>query len=830
MKPIYYFVLLIIVGVGCSKKSVAPTGTVQDIQALFSAKDIVIREKINLKGQQIDIKNKRLTLQKGGSLVNGTIRCNQCTFIAPPEPIFDRVNLTGDWAGNTGYLEWWTGKNMEDAVYNLEVLTTMIQAGFQVELRQMVPIQAKSPTSTLNPHRLINLKGTDRTKSGLILMTKYDNQFYNYFQSDRGFNVRMENLTLMTKDFRNGIFSDEKSEYLLLGSYYQSYYNPGAKPSIDSIVIKNCDIRGNMSLANYGAHSDNQTLDEFTKNNKVKRVEVIGNVFQNVNSAFSFSNMGYDNITIKNNQILDFSEAFLSIPESGMKEEYNNANRKNKGYVLMEKNLFKNSRVVKVPSGRALSPCVIKGGEGSMDFIDNRLENLLSDSPDADVHTFYYTCSHPGRFTVRNNIIRNVCGRGSKEYPASLIKDRWTDQFVLENNTVTLDRESLVKIGVLKNKNEDLSKIKGDRFNYVFIQAGGQQELDKIVRIRNNTFSMPYVNLSTEMYDAKEFDFENNQVHIEYFGPSDIERSISIDNTFFLARQRKDRPVHQPAMDMKLRNNTVRIDKTGNRLFYYLHFPDGVQNGTPEAPDKNINYRNVILEDRFEVSETDIGISVPDGENQVYKPTIIGQHNSFFLKDAANVNHIRPNAKRLVSDIQLAMDNGSQSMSPFVFMPNSFQKIKIDGHSGKDISLMKYIYFISLYNLAKEENQLIQIRFSGKTKTGKLVDQQFSFALDQKSRNLFAEDDQGLFRAFNPSEANQKLMVLKRQMSAKNEGEVIPKLEVLPGNKHLKEAEIKLTNCENIQSCTIECVIRPIGYGQPTQAQFQKEVDKAVFR
>ncbi|MBK8547502.1 MAG: hypothetical protein IPL63_08980 [Saprospiraceae bacterium] len=78
--------------------------------------------------------------------------------------------------------------------------------------------------------------------------------------------------------------------------------------------------------------------------------------------------MGYDSIIIKNNSIINFSESFISVPESGINESYYETLRKNKKYVEISNNLFENKRVVITGDDRALSPCVIKGGYGSMFF------------------------------------------------------------------------------------------------------------------------------------------------------------------------------------------------------------------------------------------------------------------------------------------------------------------------------------------------------------------------------------------------------------------------------------------------------------------------------
>lgn len=809
----------------CSKKSTAPSVS-QDVKALFSEKNVVINGQVNLKGQQVKIKNKNLTIQKGGRLINGTLKCNNCTVTAPPEQIFDRITLTGDWTGNRGNLEWWLGSNFSNAMRNLDVLNALIQAGFRVELRQMIPIQAKDDKSVLDPHRLIDIVGVNREKSGLILMTKHYKGLYGYFQSDRGFNLRLENLSLISDDFNRGITTDNQRDYSFAKCAYQSTYQPQAKPSIDSIIVKNCIVKGAISIVNYAAHSNNQSIQEFSKDNLVREMEVSGCYFDNCNSPFRFSNMGYGDILIDNNKMYNFSHTLLFIPESGLNDSYYEGVRRNKKHITISNNHFKNDKVVQVAKDNGLSPCIVKGGYSTMIFSNNKIENLLSNSKEAFAYSFYFTTND--KMKVKNNTFKNVLGWGTNEHFGYLIKQKGVDHFIMENNTMIVEKEALVKIGVLKNVNEDLSKLDGNRFNYQFMFVGGNEGLFKRFIIRNNTFSVPFINRSSDIFLLSELVFENNIVNIDYFGPSKVDNVFSSENVFFYGRKIRDRLPNQPQRDFILRGNKIKINKTGDGVFNYVYFPSGQQEKVEDQPDKNINYKNVILEDVFEVNNTAVGMMLPDGENHVYNPTIKGSSNSFFLNDVANAFTLRPNAKTLNSNIKIESASWNYDRSPFVVIPDSRQVVEVKKHNGKNIRLLSYSFVHSMNNLKKEENLMIRFSLKGKNKAGKDVLVDYNLALDHESRTFMTEDLNSNFIQFQTSNKGQKIIEAKSKVISKSANEDIPILTLYPGDKTVKNAEVLLTKTENLSSYTIECQIYNIGRSKPTQVQFRKEVDRGV--
>ncbi|MBK8622499.1 MAG: hypothetical protein IPN79_12260 [Saprospiraceae bacterium] len=620
-------------------------------------------------------------------LRNGIIEGENIQIIASDHKIFDNIILKGHWNSKDVLPEWFLGKNFKNAHQNFEVLKQFVEINASVFLNNILPIAVKHGEECFSGGRNIIIKGKDKKSSGLIFESKHSNLFFSYFRSVQGYNINLENMSLTTRDFIDGKLSDKSAEYFFSGTYYHSQLNPVAKPSLDSIRISNCMISGNISIAVYGAHSDNQTIQEFGSKNKISDLEVKNCHFDNANTPFVFSNMGYKNILIKNNVIKNFSETFLSISESGLNETYYEPLRKNKKTIEITNNIFENTRVVFTANDRALTPCVIKGGYGTLLFTGNTLKNLLPSNPYSDVYTLYYTCAHPGKCTFHNNTVTNVLGKGGSNNPASIIKDRGAQNLNMQENTFMVEKDALIKIGVIKSKNDDLSKIDGNTFLCTFMQIGNQTDFTKKMVFKNNTVRAPFINLSTEIYDIADLLFENNILEFEYFGPSGKNISVSRDGVFFLGRKRLDR-IHGSAQgNFIMKGNRISIQKTRGNRFFYIQFPDGVQVGTLQNPDINYNYKNVIVQDNFYLNETQLGISLLDGENHQFDIQIDGQNNSIHVDDATGANHLRPNAKSYQSSVRFKKYKNSEG-APFVLIPGSTQKIIIEKRTAK-----KFLYF-----------------------------------------------------------------------------------------------------------------------------------------
>ena len=826
MKNIFFIFLTTIIYSGCAKKATPLMLGYPAETELFKNQTIIIDKKVNLYGKTIKLSKQKLIFKKFGKVANGNIHCYDCTIESGRAKIIDNVVFSGDWSSNEANPEWYAGSDFSDPQKNFSVLVQLLKAGFKIELDQMMAIASDSEVSCENSVRNIFISGNNKENCGLILVTKHKNQFYSYFRSETGNNLILKNITLVTDDYLNKIYTEKEADYFFTGSYYQEQFYPEARPNLDSVIVQNCIVKGNISIAGYGSHSDNQSLQLFSEGNSIKKVIIKNNLFDQVNNPFTFSNMGYGEISMEGNTIKNFTSAFISVPESGLASSYYEIVRKKKGKVFITGNIFRNDKVVFVPDDRTLAPCVIKGGYGSLDFHDNILENLLSSNPNADVNTFYFTSASPGYVRMKNNTIKNVIGKGSAVHPACLVKQRWADRFYMNNNTVTLDKESLYKIGVIVSPRDDFSAADGRTFFMDFFQIGGQTNFKKVFHVVNNTFSMPYLNKSTEIYDIADLRFEKNKITIGYFGPSKINSTVSEDQTLFLGRLRLDRQDTVPAGNFIFSGNSFRIDRTEAGLLRFLNFPDGVQVNQKNLADKNYNYKEVVINDTFYLQETTLKLTIPDGENQQYTLHIHGKNNRFSLHDYANANHLRPNAKSLYSDIHIDDVSRADDAAPFVLTPDSRQVIHVANHNGNRINVLKYIYFQSLFNMAKEEDLLIQIVLSSKDKKGVKNRSEFYVNLHQKGRSFLFENKSGQYQEMDPSLPGQRDTVVSDFPLIQTSKADSPVLVIDAGNKHEKAANMYITNCENIVQYTLVCNILKTGFQKADRIKSQENIQK----
>lgn len=796
-RKVYLFCTLILFStafqISCAKKNISNNS------GLFHHRNndtIVINQVINLEGNLITLKNKKLYFQEDGLITNGKIIGENISISAPDIKIFENLTLEGEWKIQNAKLEWFLGNDFKNPVKNFSVLNQFVKIKSSVLLNKMVPIGLSDGEDYSSEGRDIIINGVNKENTGLILTTKNTNQFFSYFRAPSGHNVSLKNLTLTSKDYKDGLTSDNISEYFFSGTYYQNQFNPQAKPSVDSIIIKNCNILGNIAISFNGAHSDNQTINEFGTRNKISKFYVQNCLFENANTPFVFSNMGYDSIIIKNNSITNFSESFISVPESGIDESYYEMLRKNKKYVEISNNLFENKRVVKTGDDRALSPCVIKGGYGSMFFSGNKLKNLLSSNPRADVNTMYYTCASPGKCTFSNNTVLNVLGRGGVTNPACIIKDRGAKDITMENNKVTVEKEALVKIGVLKNKNDNLSKIDGNTFLCTFIQIGNQTDFSKKMIFRNNTIKAPFINMSTEIYDIADFIFENNTIEVDYFGKSGYNISVSKDEVFFLGRQRLEKLPENSTGNFILTGNKVMVHNCGGKVFHYVHFPDGVQCGTYSKKDTYYNYDKVVLKDVLHVNNVNVGFTLPEGKSQFLSPSVFGENNSFFVQDYSSGNNSKPNAELLNSETKISSYKFSIDSAPFVLIPGSNQKLTIEKQNSDSLLLLDYFFFTSLYNLMDYNDIICDFHFSFYRDSQKSRSYDFFLVLDNKTRLFHFPEKSDRMMILDPSDISKR----SQHINVNTKGPDDVNITMIPGDRHSKNAKVILSGVKGVKN------------------------------
>ena len=249
---------LLIIGCNKGKKvptenNVTSTKSVEYLRQKISAakkgnKKLVIEKNYDLGKGTLDIDDLELVFEKEGLIQNGKIRGHNSKLPMIPAQYFKDVKLIGSWDLEKGYLEWFVGNDIKNSLSNFKALSNLVDIGVEVQLLKMYPIKVANNKSVFKTNQPIKICGKNKDKSGLILETKHQNVFYNYFQNDKGNSLSLKNLTLQTRDFLNNIFPNSEADYRFSGIYFSEQFNANAKPNIDFISVENCIINGAIGI------------------------------------------------------------------------------------------------------------------------------------------------------------------------------------------------------------------------------------------------------------------------------------------------------------------------------------------------------------------------------------------------------------------------------------------------------------------------------------------------------------------------------------------------------------------------------------------------------
>jgi hypothetical protein len=792
-------------------------------QANRTNRPLRINSGVDLRGQKIDLGKAQLHFEPQGMIVNGTLSANGATHQSDTKQCYRNIRIEGVWGVKTAHFEWFSDVS-DNPVDNFEALCQAMNMGEEVLLHNLYPIAMPDPSTPYDTPRPIRLRGTVADKTGLILETQPTNVFFGYFRTPRANSLVLDNLTIRTRDYARGLFPRAEADYVLATCYYQSQFYPAARPDVAEVTVRNCRIEGAVALAAYGASSDNQTPADFQQKNHLGALRVVDSQFDHCNAPFGFSNMGYGRIEVRNCAVRNFSGAFVACPASGLRDEsYYEVLYARRGAVVFENNIFENEKIVTVPSGRALTPCVIKGGHGTFRFANNKVRGLRTRATDAEVYTWYYTCSPKGRCEVLDNEFVNCVARGSYELSASLVKERGAGNWRLENNIFEIKPAALVDIGVFKSENQDPATLQNAGFYCDLIQIGTFPTLSKQYTIRNNTFRMPYCNLSVQVSDVAGFIFENNKIDIGYWGSVAKETSVTRNGVLFLGRERMDRPTNQPPLDFVSRGNVLRIGAAAMSVLHYLRYPEGVQSGAPNLTDQQFNYKNVVLDDRIEANNLCITYELLDAENQRVTSTIEGKNATIALHDHADANHHRPSVRQLVTDLRVQSYRAAATQAPFALIPNATQSLRAAAHDGGDITVLNFSYLNSLYPLEAHLPVAIDLAIEYTTRQGQRGENTYSIILSKNDRSVWHQIKGKQVEGYDPSQADTQAKIIE---GIRNTDDLT--LQLVRGDRHLRNAELKFSNAKNIASFTLQMQCTPIKVNAESPVEYQQAVKRRV--
>lgn len=761
---------------------------------------IEIDKNFDLGGSTIDISNKTLKITKGG-VRNGIIKCNNCVIECENIPgALSGIKLIGKSENLIFNLNWFITDSKLSATNNFEALCNILAIGAKVYLTDFYPIATKNETEGYSAPYDIVIFGSGSEKSGLILKTKHKNVFYNFFQSDRGNSLELQGVSVVAENTYKNDQNFKKNQYFFLGSYYQSQFNPKAKPNVKYINVKNCKIVGAISIVGYGSSSDNQTIQQWSNENYIETINIENNEFQDVTAPFSISNLGYNTINIKGNSIKNLSETFFSAPISGIElEKYFPVLLKKRGDVSFVNNKLENNKVLPIESGRVLTPLVIKGGDGSLLFKDNELKNLLSNSTDAMVNTFYFSCTSYGKVLAENNSFYNVLGRGGINVTSSLVKQRGATTFTLKNNSFIVDKNAFVKIGLLKTINQNLSTLNDTDFACELIQTGDNKGFSKKHIITNNIFKIPYINKSSEIFDIQKMLFTDNTVEIDYYGTYGKEVSTSQNGVMFLARLRVQRDKNINAEDFIFVNNNIIIKESNLKDLGWIYYKEGTQMAVKNNIDQYYNFNSVEVNDRITANNMHIYYSLNDAIQQRYNTKLNGHNNSIGLIHRPAVGHNRQDTKLL--DVNLEIDNylACEDKGIFTLATPSIQRVKINLCNSNYINLMNYSYLSSLYPFKNIDLCKLKLNVEYVSKRNNSTERlSWKLILNNINRQFEISDVDNIQKRISPSSDYGKVNTV---FNTNKQSKI--HLEIVQGDGAKKDALIRLSGTQGLKDLKI---------------------------
>ncbi|MBK8372226.1 MAG: hypothetical protein IPL20_12875 [Saprospiraceae bacterium] len=110
--------------ISCAKKNITNNN------GLFHHRNndtIVINQVINLEGNLITLKNKKLLFLNEGLIKNGKIIGENISISAPETKIFENLTLEGDWKIQNAKLEWFLGNDFKNPVKNFSVINQFVK-------------------------------------------------------------------------------------------------------------------------------------------------------------------------------------------------------------------------------------------------------------------------------------------------------------------------------------------------------------------------------------------------------------------------------------------------------------------------------------------------------------------------------------------------------------------------------------------------------------------------------------------------------------------------------------------------------------------------------
>ena len=671
-----------------------------------------------------------ISFDKESKIVNGTIVGNDALVDCKYGECLEHVKILGTWKNQISSLAWFT--NGEDSNQNFAALRNALVIGDTVDVRQMYSLSLNQ-SGPINLDTDIIIRGRSED-SGFILLNKSNRNKQAYFRSDKGNNVHLENLTIVTHDYRQNI-KPHNDPYTFASSSYSSIF-PEASPDLSYFRIINCSIKGDINF-NYHASPSELTPNEFI-NLGIDEIEIRDSDIDEVSSFLTLSNGGYDQANIINNSIRNISGPVFFFPVSGLDSSLSDLLiNQRREEMLIKDNTLLNTTILKEIKKGYLSLVVAKGKDFFV--VNNQIENVLTTKGDVETVPFY--CSAQNYLLVKDNKVKDVASSGLDiGFGANcLLKLKGANNCDIINNEFRLTETGLKKLGIKISDRYNPSFSESFRFSILGVNLSKRQR-DNYYNIEGNVFETVLLN-DYSLLSRKNIVLRNNKFYIHHIAKSHPQkwggRMRTLDNTLFYLREAIN------GGQLRVEDNTILVDEIDGET---LHFTYDIHDN--KSLDSVIYLNNV-----FELNGT-VSFAYPRSNVLISKNYLKGE-GSFAYSHASTARQNR-SIKTLISEQYI--DSYKASRTGAYHLKNfGSSLIKSDNNKDSIITVLQVV-FNDLYFYNDVDQLPISLTIEGKfeDKRGKIINKSYKVAFSKKGEMFFTKSGKRKSMQISPTWSDGK--------------------------------------------------------------------------
>lgn len=668
----------------------------------------------NLRGGTVEVFGK-LIFSGAARILNGTVQGKNASIEAGRFTCFENVKLTGTWQNKEFNLRWLT--RGIDPVVNYICLTNIISINKIVLLDSLYEITSGADRSTYSGNEDIIIIGSDRESSGLVLSGRHANS-YAFFRSPDGNNIHLEDLTLTTADEQEGM-NPSAPEYRFVNCSRSSIFTE-AKPNIEFFKLNRCNIFGNIRFS-YGATPIN-AIEQGYFELGMKRIEVEGCLFKNVETVLVINNIVYDSVIISGNTISNIYGPVFFFPISGLPEGFPvDRNYSLRKYMLISDNEIKNNKPLYGLHSTYMSIVVAKGNR--FEVLNNTFENVLNLRPGTGTYPFY--CSASDYLLVKGNTIKN-CGTlaDGKSGRSSHCKLKGADNCDIVDNSFIFDRQGLVDLGLLSSVHDDPATIDSSRFQFSIFD-GWSPGLDSVsvMRVERNIFKAAVLSDVSHIFNAQ-FYLKDNTFEIGHVRTTDKKNYGSAGRRFNHTVFNYRSPLRNAVMEIE--RNRVSVGSMDSTILFFTY---------------NINddkeYERVVYRDNtFKVNGI-VSLDYPRTKTLISENTFEGNGSMTFTQASTAKKNRTIGEMRAVQKIDRYADNPNG----IIFLKNfGTAAIKVEKNTAETANLVR-VTFNDLYHYNDQDQLPILLTIKVKTRPARGREQNYLYQIVFKDyRSMYFAD------------------------------------------------------------------------------------------